>query len=160
MWVVRHYGRMRFPVPLGDARFEKSFILISIADEGENWESHTIPDSPNLVEALKLNFHEHSPVGRSTWSNERTLRAHRCFSARDANKILDLLTRRLREADEVVIVCEAGLYRSVAFANAIGRLLGTTPTKADSKSDEDLDWLEHRLLWHAKRKHWQPPTCT
>jgi hypothetical protein len=146
---------MRSPTPISEARFEKPFILISIADEGDDWEKHSIPDSPMLVEAVKLNFHEQSPETRSTWNDQRTLRTHRCFSARDAIKILDLLTRRLNEVAEVVVVCEAGLYRSIVFADAIAQLIGAP--LIDKWGVYDPDWLKERLLWHAKRRRWEVP---
>jgi hypothetical protein len=150
---------MSRPVPIAEAKFTGPFILISIADEGQNYESHAIPQHPLLVESLKLNFHEHSPLLRAHWEDTETLRAHRCFSARDAHQILDLLSRRLGEVEEVATLCEAGLFRSVILADAIAILIGAERDKMTERFDDfdDYCWMRRRLLWHAKRKRWCPP---
>lgn len=166
MWTIRQFGRMDLPRPIRSAVFTKPFILISIADLGDNWEQHFIPESPLLVESLELSFHEHDPEMRKHWQRDEgdergrhMLHTHRCFSARDAVKILDLLTRRLPEVDEVVVVCEAGFYRSLIFAHAIATLTDSPFVEHDPFWDDDRSsWLGRRLLWHAKRKRWTVPT--
>jgi hypothetical protein len=158
-WRVEQYGRAEFPCSIAKAKFEEPFVLISIADLGEGWEKHEIPQSPLLVESLELNFHEHSPLIRSHWKDERALRAHRCFSARDAHAILDLLSRRLNQVGEVVVVCEAGLFRSVVLADAIAILIGAERDDRMKQYDnfDDYCWMRRKLLWHAKRKRWRTP---
>lgn len=175
-WRVEQYGRSPQPAPIAKARFTEPFILISIADVGGGYEQHEqIPDSPHLVETLRLNFHEASPAMRLLWAagsrkkqgGLQSLHQHRCFSARDATAILNLLTRRLPEVSLVVTLCEAGQERSVRLAAAIAELIEVEPEnfqalrrhlrKKNKAAGIDRNWLYHRMLWHAKRKRWKPP---
>lgn len=158
-WRVKQYGREDSTYPISKATFKEPFILISLADLGEGWEKHEIPQSPLLVESLELNFHEHSPLLRADWNDAEMLRTHRCFSANDAHQILDLLSRRLKQVTEVVTVCEAGLFRSVVLADAIAILIGAERDNRMKKYDnlDDYCWMRRWLLLHANLKRWRIP---
>lgn len=110
--------------------FEYPHILISISSPGS--EGAILPDNPQRLEVLRLQFHDivHEDFIRAGVDPEdlgmKFLRQYNVeptfFSEENANAIAELLERH--PGKQVIVNCEAGISRSAAVAAAIS--LATT----------------------------------
>lgn len=89
-------------------------IVISIRDPGS--ERVNLPDNPNCIAQLFLDFHD--------IDGEKDFTDHKTFSGEDAASILKVVGLTFPYINLIVVNCEAGISRSAGIAAALSVLLG------------------------------------
>lgn len=94
---------------------EVPYVVISIADA--TGVHPTLPEPPNRLGLLRMNFDDISPTRRETTGSKRPM------SLEDAHRIREFVEAHLETAELIVVHCEAGMCRSPAVAAALWRWL-------------------------------------
>lgn len=135
-------------------RITGPFVVITIFNQALGEDKRTRPPQgdPRCLEVFTVNTQETPPFARG---DEEAVQPS--FEDRDAAALLDLLTRRLGQIDELLVVCMAGLSRSPQIAAAIARLLGQKDRWTGDAQGGDQNWLRDHIIKYAQSQGWSPP---